>query len=343
MNPYMAYEAVNTKIITKKGHILKSEMWEKVFTFNTVDQLSDFFKNHTEIKKIFKNLNNSDLHRNNLENLLNKYRTLELEELIQYFSGPYKEFVKALLIEEEIQDLSLILRKISRNENLNEVRDSFIHSEKYTKINFEKLISCRSVQQFTENLKNTIYYNDLRNLTNEDAIKREFHIEMKLNLLYYNNLIKKAALLNKDDGLIAKQIIGYKIDLENTQWIYRALTYYNLTPEEILIYSLKGGNKLSFSLLKKLCYTKTKHDFMKMANLYLKFDFFDNTENNNVVISIDKFMIDYLRKGNFQGIGSILAYFYLLGIIIYDLTSVTEGIKYNIPKEKIKEYLAFKI
>jgi V/A-type H+-transporting ATPase subunit C len=339
----MAYEAVNTKIITKKGHILKSEMWEKIFNFNTVDQLSDFFKNHIEIKKVFENLNTNDLHRNNLESLLNKYRTLELEDLIQYFSGPYKDFVKALLIEAEIQDLSLILRKISRNENLNGVQNSFIHSEKYTEINFEKLLNSRSVQQFAENLKQTVYYNDLRNLTNEDLIKREFHIEMKLHLLYYNNLIKKADLLNKDDERISKQIIGYKIDLENAQWIYRALNYYNLTPEEILIYSLKGGNKLNYNRLKKLCYTKTMNEYMKMANSYLKLNFFNEIELNNVVISIDKFMIEYLRKGNFHGIGSILSYYYLLGIIIYDLTSVTEGIKYNIPKEKLKEYLAFKI
>lgn len=343
MNPYIAYEAVNTKIISKRGHSLDQEQWEQILGFSTVDQLTDFLKNRFEIKEIFEDLKGDNIHRNILEAVLNKYKTYEIEGLLHYVSGPYKSFVKAMLIEGEITDLSVILRKIARKESLEGIKENFIHSEKFSKLPYDKLLSASSVVQFTENLKDTPYFNELRNLTNEDAIKREFHIEMKLQLVYYDTLILKAENLNKSDMKIAKDIIGYKIDLENVQWIYRAKNYYEITPEEILNYSLIGGNKLNYNLLKKLCYSKSKEEFIKLANSYLKFDFFEGISNEKNDITIDRHMFNYLKSTKFDGIGTVIAYILLVGIIINDLTTVTEGIKYHIPKEKIKEYLAFKI
>lgn len=343
MNPYMAVEAVNTKIVTKQGYLLNKDNWKKLFSFNSVSQLTEFFRNDPEFKIVFKDLSTEEIHRNNLEALLNKYRTYEIEELLHYFSGHYKSFVQALLKEAEIQDLSLILRKIARYEKLNGIKENFVHSEKYTDLNFDKLLNSRNLVSFTENLKGSLYYNDLRNLTKEDAIKREFHIEMKLHLNFYNNLLKKAEDLSKEDMNTAKEIIGYKIDLENVQWIYRALNYYKISPEEILIYSINGGKKINYNHLKKLCYIKSNEDFIKTVNSYLKFDFFEEMKSKNSNLTIDQHMLKFIKKNKFRGIGTILTYYFLVGIIIYDLTSVTEGIKYNAPKERILEYLSFKI
>ena len=45
MNPNMAYYAIQTKIISKKGHIIKSLDWEKVLECTTVDQLKSLLSN----------------------------------------------------------------------------------------------------------------------------------------------------------------------------------------------------------------------------------------------------------------------------------------------------------
>lgn len=340
MNPYIAYEAVNTKIISKRGHLLDQEQWRQIFGFTSIEQLAEFLKNNTEV---LKELAEDNVHRQDLEAVLNKYKTREIENLIHYVSGPYKSFVKTMFLQSEITDLSVILRKIARKESLDGIQDNFVHSEKYSNIPYDKLLSSNSVVQFTENLKDTLYFNELRNLTNEDAIKREFHIEMKLQLILYNELLSKAENLEKADMIVAKDIIGYKIDLENVQWIYRATSYYEISPEEILNYCLMGGRKINYYQLKKLCYTKSKEEFMKLANSYLRFDFFEDVNSENNSISIDRYMFNYLKNTKFDGIGSVIAYVTLVGIIIDDLTTVTEGIKYHISKEKIKEYLAIKI
>lgn len=343
MNPYMAYDAVNTKIISRIGNILKKEDWDKILGFTTVDQLTDFLKSKPAIKKAFEDLKNDNIHRDSLEAILGKYKTIEIEKLLHYFSGPYKSFIQTMLIESEISDLSLILRKISRGEDIKDIEKRFVHSEKYTSLNYDKLLSSKNVVQFTENLKGSPYYNGLKTLSNEDAVKREFHIEMKLHVVLYKTLLAKAENLSAVDMETAKSIIGFKIDLENIQWIYRAIKFYDISPEEILIYSLEGGKKITYNRLKNLCYTKTKDEFKKLVKSYIKFDLFKGVSDSTTDIGIDYNMYNYLKNNSYDNIGSVISYIYLLGIIIDDLTSVTEGIKYNVPREKLKSYLAHRI
>jgi V/A-type H+-transporting ATPase subunit C len=342
MNPYISYEAVNTKIISKKGHILKRDDWEKIIGFSTVEQLTDFLKNKSEIGKAFQNLKNSDIHRDSLETVLGNYKTIEIEQILHYCSGPYKEFIITMLMESEIADISLILRKISRGEDLRDIEQRFVHSVKYTNLDYNKLLSSRSVVQFTENLRGSPYYNGLKTLTNEDAVKREFHIEMKLQVVLFKNLMKKSEKLSNKDKETVKEIIGYKIDLENIQWIYRAISFYNISPEEMLIYSLEGGKKITYNRLKNLCYVKTKVEFKRLVKAYMKIDLFKGVSDSTTDIGIDYNIYRFLKKNKYDNIGSIISYVYKLGIIIDDLTSITEGIKYKVPKEKLKGYLAHK-
>ncbi|MDD4781668.1 MAG: V-type ATPase subunit [Tissierellia bacterium] len=340
MNPFMAFDAVNTKIISRLGSILDYDKWNKYIEFSSVEQLIDYLKKQPIINKNIDYLKNNNINRESLEVILGKIKTIEIEDLISYFSGPYKEFVKSMLIDSEINDISLIFRKISRGESLEDIKKRFIHSEKFSHIPFEKLLTSNSIDNFTKNLKDTPYYIGLRNISKEDAINREFHIEMKLQGVYYNTILEKADKLFKEDKDIAFDLIGYRVDFENIQWIYRAIKYYNITPEEILIYSLKGGKKIKFNRLKNLCYAKSEEELKNLTRDYLKQDIFK--DNLSSEISVKDHMFNYLRNKHFNNLGYFIAYIFYLEIAINDLTSITEGIKYNVPKEKIKEYLAYR-
>lgn len=342
MNPYISYEAINTKIKSKKGHILKKEDWEQILGFTKVEQFTDFLKNKAEIKKAFQDVEHNDIHRDSLETILGIYKTIEIEQILHYCSGPYKEFLITMLMESEIADISLILRKISRGEDIKGIEQRFVHSENYTKLDYTKLLSSRSVVEFTENLRGSPYYHGLKTLTNEDAIKREFHIEMKLQVVLYKNLMKKAEKLNDKDMETVKEIVGFKIDLENIQWIYRAISFYNISPEEMLIYSLEGGKKITYSRLKSLCYVKTKEEFKILVKDYVNFDLFKGVSDSTTDIGVDYNMNYFLKNNQYYNIGSVISYIYKLGIIIDDLTCIVEGIKYKMPKEQLKGYLVHK-
>ena len=341
-SPYDTYYAVKTKLSAKRGRICKKFDWDKILDFTSVEQLIDYLKKSEAFKDILKDVKN-DIHRDNLETILGRYKTLEIEELLHYYSGAYKEFVKSFLIEADLTDMNLILRKIARSENLNDTEKRFIHSQKFTNIPYDKLLSSKNVNEFIENLKGTPYYSDLIGLTSDDAIKREFHIEMKLYVTYYKAQFKMADKLYKDDRKTVKSIIGTKIDILNVLWIYRAKNYYHITPAEMLNYSLENGKELKFDNLKKLCFAEKGKEFDEIVEAALGNKFKNNLNNIDISLAMNYFMHSYLNKNVFENMGLTLSYIYMLDIIINNLITITEGIKYHLPKDNLKNYLVYKI
>lgn len=341
-SPYDTYYAVKTKLTAKKGRIFKKIDWDKILDFTSVEQLIDYLKKSETFQSILKDVK-SDIHRGSLETILGKYKTLEIEELLYYYSGAYKEFIKSFLTEADLTDISLIFRKIARSEDLNGIEERFIHSEKFTNIPYNKLLSSKNVYELIENLRGTPYYGDLRGLSSEDAIKREFHIEMKLYVTYYKSQFERADKLNKGDREAVKNIIGTKIDILNVLWIHRAKNYYHITPAEMLNYSLEGGKDLKFDKLKKLCFAEKGKEFDEIVETALGEKFKNDLNNIDISLAMNYFMHSYLNKNVFENLGLTLSYIYMLDIIINNLTTITEGIKYHLPKDNLKNYLVYKV
>lgn len=339
MNSDMSFYAVQTKITARKGNILKNLNRDNVLECSTIEQLKSLLLKNKEFIKIFSEVRSDNINRDSFEAILSRLPTIETEDLLHYLSGYYKEFIKELLAESEIKDISLILRKIARHDSLEGIESRFIHSDKYATLNFVKLLSSKNARQFIENLKGSSYYEVLKNLTEEDVVKREFHIEMKLYVELYKNLMEKAERLDRKDKEAVKNIVGFKIDLLNVQWICRALNYYKISTEEVLFYCLLGGKSLDYKQLKKLSYSKSYDEFINLVKSYTKIDLFGEI-NQTGILNINNYLYDYINKVKFKNIGTVISYIYLINIITDDITTIVEGIKYNVPKEKIRDYLS---
>ncbi len=346
MSRYVAYDAVNTKIKSMMSKLLIEENWNRVLECKNVEELVSVLQDSPEFEIILRGVDPNQIHRDDLETFFGRLRVAEMENIIHYFSGPYKAFLRTLLFEFELIDLILVIRKVSQNENLNDIRKHFIHSEKFAELSFDKLIASSNITELTANLaanaKGSSFYEKLRNLSNEDVFKREYHIEMELQIYLYNNLLKKAKKLDDADRQEVEDIIGFKVDFENVQWIYRGLRYYNISPEEILIYCLPGGKRINYQGLKKLCYTKSIDEMKALAHKYLrKYDVFEVSSDSEIGINMDRYFYKYLSKidKSKKSIGTVLAYYYMNEIIFKDFIIITEGIKYKVPKEIMSKYL----
>ncbi len=341
MNPFASYNAINTKLSAKRRTFLSDKEWRKATELKTVSQMIEFLKKREGYIDIFSNYKMEELHRGDLEVLLERYMITQIESILHYYTGSYKEFFKVFLMEYEINDLQLILRTIARNEDKSQIERYFVHSKKYTKCNYQRLLSSKTVGQFIDALSGTIYYETLKTMVQEDVHKREFHMEMKLYILFYKSLMEGINNLEKKDQEIGRKIVGTKADFINIQWIYRATKYYAISPEEILIYSLPFGNKLTYQKLKTLCYAKNLEEFKAAAMKLSGYLLFAETEDQFLDQSIHKFiyqsMQPYLRGD--ESIAKTLAYIYTLQLEIHDLTSLTEGIRYALPETELSKYL----
>lgn len=339
MNAFASYNAINTKLHTRKRALFTTADWNKVLDYTTVIQLIEFLRKHFGYETYLEQSKTTEIHRGELEVILHRYLVTEIEKILHYFSGPYKAFLQTLLIQYEIYDLQLIMRNVAREESLEPIGRHFVHSRKYATLPYDKLLASKNINQVIEVLKGTEYYEVLKTTTQEDAVKREFHMEMKLEILYYRMLMDKAKKLSQEDQRVVEEMIGLKIDCLNIQWIYRATKYYDISKEEILIYSLPGGS-ISYKGLKKLIYAKSLEEFKLMVDKLLKYPLFAEKEDVFLEKNIDTLMYRYLKKvGEGKSIAMPLKYIYRLEIEIKDLTAATEGIRYGLDKQEIKKYL----
>lgn len=345
MNAFAAYRAVNTKIQSRRKTLLSKEEWDKATAFKSVSQVIEFLKKKPGYTQLLNVDKAKELHRTELEVILERHIVKEIESMLHYFSGSYRDFLKVFLMEYEINDLQLLLRSISRHENIEGIESFFVHSKRYGLSVYPKLLTCKTIIQFIEMLKGTIYYDALKTMAQEDIIKREFHMEMKLYMLFYRQLMEKSDKLKMPDRKIVQQMIGAKIDLMNIQWIYRATKYYDISPEEILIYSLPFGDKINYHRLKRLSYAKSLDEFKSLTQKYLSLSFFE--EENDIFLehTIDRQVYKYIMKMNIRGesIAASLAYIYTLYIEVQDLVALTEGIRYALPQSELKKYLVHTI
>ncbi len=342
MNPYMAFNAVDTKISAKKSNVFDEIKLRNMMECDSIDQVTDFIKSKYGLAGFINEAaSNSRLFRDDLEMLLTRFMVYETEEILHYFSGPYKDFLKVFLMKFEITDLVMILRKIVRNEETAGISEHFVHSLNYSRVPFEKLAGSKNAEQFIDSLKDTPYYTSLKTVTDNDEVKREFHSEMKLQLLFYKTLMKKAVKLDKKDQQTALEIIGTKIDFLNVQWIYRAKAYYDISEEQILVYCIQGGNRLKSNILKKLVYSKTMDELAHMSNQYMNYRIFGNEAD--IKKNLDDGFYSYLDgKKSDKSIGKVLWYLYMLDKAIKNLVTVTESIRYKLPKEHMEMYLIHK-
>lgn len=341
MNPFASYRAINTKLSAKRRTFLSDKEWEKVAELKTVPQMIEFLKKREGYTEAFAKYKMDELRRGDLEILLERYLVSQIESILHYYSGSYKEFFKTFLMEYEINDLQIILRTIAGAEDKEGLEKSFVHSEHYAQCNYQKLVSSKTVAQFIDALKGTSYYDALKTMAQEDVRKREFHMEMKLYILLYKTLMENVNKLDEEDQIVAKKIIGTKADLINIQWIFRATKYYAISPEEMLIYSLPFGNKLTYKKLKILCYSKNLEEFKKQAEKYISYPLFEEAEDEFLDRNIDKYLYQYVLHFPKEGenVAQTLAYIYTLEVEIKDLTSLTEGIRYTLPEIELSKYL----
>ncbi|ONI44173.1 hypothetical protein AN641_07990 [Candidatus Epulonipiscioides gigas] len=341
MNEFVSYDAVNTKLKSRKSFLLTHADFSRMLECSDVKQIITYISKK-EAYQMFLNEQDksSEIHRNDLEVALCRTIVYEIEKMLYFMSGAYKDFFKLLIQIYELRDIELMIRALIRgNPPDKNIHKYFIHSSKYATVDFDKLSEANDIINFTNAIRGSIYYPTIRSIDKDDLKVSEWHLEMKINTAYYKLLKEKAKKLQEKDKIIAMRMIGERIDRLNVEWIYRAKRYYELPSEEVLLYSLGKGYKISYERLKKLCYAEDMIKFRLLANKYLGAQIF--LENNELLEKrLDNlFYNKLLQTENLEGVGNLMAYIYTLEIDQKDIVAIIEGLRYQLNKDEIKTYL----
>ncbi len=340
------FAAINTKVRVLKSRLLTRKDYIKLMEKDKVKDQVSYLLENTLYKEVLENLidmeNIKEVEIRLKQHLINQYN-----KFTPYFTGEYRKLFRTMLLRFEIEDLKLYLRALDRKEDLSKIKKVTLLDEFYSYLNFDKLSRARNLEEFIEGLKETIYYDALKPYAKEEHRKILFYMEMNLDRLYFKSLKTQSQKLDKEDSILFGDTLGKNVDLLNIQWIYRGTEFYNLSPEELINYTLPDGYEFNYEKVKELCYS-SKNKFKEIV-IKSRYSFLFDTEKD-VDLYMERRTERYLyyqflntfKKGKFN-ITSSIAYIHLLEYEIRDIISILEAKNYGLSLNEIKEYLVRKI
>lgn len=314
MGGMFSYTAVVAKTKAMKGKMVKPQEYEKMAEMDSVTEVVAYLKSHPAYAPIFAQVNENDMHREDVEGLFQRAIYKDFTKIYAFSGIEQRKFLDIYYIRYEIAILKKCLRMIFDNreveQDLSEYASFF---GKRSTLDVVKLSEARTLTEFVESLKGTIFYQALKKM--EDSKEATlFDYENALNLFYMNRMWKQFEKhLKKQDLQIVQEIYGKEIELLNQEWIYRAETYYHMDRGEINKFLIPIGNKIKDKEVKAV----KKQDAEKiMERLHQVL----NRKFPNSIICIE----NYLYKKEQE---------------VDRLTTLIECVRYQLSLEETRKYI----
>lgn len=318
-------KALNAKILKMYSDFLVYEDFVNMAEGDSVRFCLSYLK-----EKKFPNIDSfSDIYE--IEEFLQDYRRRQVKKLQGFLPGKYSDFIKAYMEREKVEKIVKILRALRMNKEPR-VENLVINGRN---IPFKE----ESFESFIDNLKDTPYYDYMKNYKSSRDEDSLFSIEMNLDKYYYRNLTESIKSLSKADRDEFKKIFGVKIDLLNIIWIYRAKKYYDISPEEIFNFTIFGGNYNSEKLL-HLSYIEEEEFEEEIKKSKYSILFADGRVIRTGRTS-KKLMYSIANK-NFRrtdGIGKFMSFLILLDSEIENIERILEATRFGLSKEEKLKYM----
>lgn len=340
----MKYGALSGKSRAMFGKLLDREDYIALMQKKSIGEVVSHLKHNTHYSSILAEVEEDQIHRLSLENVLKKDIISDYSKLLKFAGGQLKKFINIYCKKTEIESLKLILRAFEAgNVEHNTLEESFVFLSRHDKLNIHKLMLSKDLEEFLSRLKGTSYYELLKPFITDNAETRLFNMEMTLDLYYIRNIkMTYEKLLDKADTAIVKELLGIETDIFNIFWIYRSKTFYDISHEVIKSYSAHINNKLNKKTIDRLLHApdfgeylsvlkKTPYDFLFESRNQLLFE-------HNYLQYIHKLYRKHFRRRPFS-IACIISYLRLKELELLNIISIIEGIRYGLSERKIRRFV----
>jgi V/A-type H+-transporting ATPase subunit C len=284
-------------------------------------------------------LSRHSIERNLLRSLFGDY------ERIHKFSADidFRNYLDAFFMDNEIRVIKMLLGMV-----LDERTDEFSPEEfggqmggKYMP-DTNRLAKSRNMGEFIENLSGTRYYNPLIRIYNSETTV--FQFEMQLDLFYYLNLWRHTKMLKGKERAAVEGIIGTQIDLRNIMWVYRFKKYYSLKPEEIYSFLIPIHYKLKARDLTALVHQGGAWNQEALVEGVIPY--YKNVFSEDMTLEFCYYkkmsrVYQKARKENKSSVISAIAYIFLKELEINNLTTLTEGVRYELTPSDIMKHIYY--
>lgn len=157
----------------------------------------------------------------------------------------------------ELDNLKTLLRTIAGEVPAGQIKTALIPLSDVSELPWTGLAEANSVTEVTNRLRtsfNGAFYARAMEPA-LDRYRREkdvFGLEVTLDLAYYRRLLRLLDNLSGRDREEAGRLIGTMVNIQNLLWAFRYRVYFDLSPEEILNYTLHRRLRVNASVVRQI-------------------------------------------------------------------------------------------
>lgn len=342
-------DSLSSKVIVAKiramyGRRLTVEDYNELLRRRSVGEVASYLKTKENYADALKAINESSIHRGQLEALLRHDLFNKYDRLCRYEGARSKgfSFYIILLAEtEQILRCIMLLNAKSMDEFILDLPGYLI---KHTSFNLLDLAHVRSYKELLEVIRHTPYEEIVRRFPpDEDGLIDYTSCEVALRTFDFQRIFElidqyfKGATRSE-----LNEVLHISVELLNLSRIFRMKTYYHYSAEEIKKRILPFYFRLSPSRLDKLLENETVEDMQA----YLRLTPYAPKAGDETLVSVENYIdrLKFLFNNKLIHFSTnapsvLYAFMTLSEIELENIISIIEGIRYEVPADEIKKML----
>ena len=330
--------AILAKARAMYGKCLKDTDYQNLIDCKTVAEIAAYLKQRTNYASVMSGLNETEIHRGQLEPVLRQNIYFDVFALSRYALEDTLAFSDFIIAKMEIEQIIRCLMLVNIGKAEEYVYSMPLSLDKFSKISLKALASVRSYDDMMSAMKGTWYYQVMLGFRPKDNSKINItELEIALENKNYSKVIETMAEgKNKGDRKELRDIFSAMLDFENMSRIIRLKKYYHFTQEQIVPLLIPYG-RLSKKILSDLCSAESVSEIFELSRttylgrLMSKLQYNDPTQMTDAMIY--NYCRHHLRLSPNPTI-VMISYVYLREIELKNIINLIEATRYNIPADE---------
>lgn len=343
LNSY-ASNAVLIKTRAKFGNRLGADDYKNLISMTSVSDIASYLKSSTHYGDVLKNINESAVHRGNLEAILRSKIYIEFAQLCRFERSVGNHFFEFITAYGEINELLSFLRYLSAGrpgEYLLNIPDFF---NRQTPIDLVGLSQVKTYDELLEFLRRSPYYKLLSKFEHEEGRPLDImNIEAALYGYLYKLLFKLTKHGLRDGRSELEDIFRMKAELDNIRRIYRSKKYFGMSRELLASQIFPYRYRLSRRQLDNMLSAKDADSVLEVlrGSYYGKRHDFNGGNTDEACFSVlYKFLLKKIRFTTHSSV-AMACYFILSDYEVSDITKIIEAARYNVAFDRYKDLMMF--
>jgi len=319
---------------------------DRLIELSRIQNLSDLFQSVYPDKTIE---DNNDFQKKILFDFIS-----ELYGFYAYLSKDYICFINWLTMRFQLENLKILLRGFFNKIPFLRIKSFIINLPGALSLNLKKLSEAETFDEFIKNSPKGFFQDILKSAAKIYGDKtKPFFIEAFLDSAYFNELISKTNSLKSTDRDYIKPIVDQEIDIFHLMLITRGVMNYNLPPDQLKLFHVKG------TAIPKRIFTALLNEsdlglfIKKLEGRVIDFIPLELTKTDQST-ALDLSILESLAWKRFNhlchrvfytnhmGFGAVIGYIGLRRIEIFNLIVLSEGIKEKFGSDFIRKHLILK-